>query len=90
MFEFSKSAAGGLLGRFLRDESGTSAIEYAIIASGVSIVIRNGRDLGHCRQGLLHERRRRAEVKLAVIPEAANESGRNCTDRVMDSGLAPV
>ena len=39
MFEFSKSAAGGLLGRFLRDESGTSAIEYAIIASGVSIVI---------------------------------------------------
>ena len=24
---------------FLRDESGTSAIEYAIIASGVSIVI---------------------------------------------------
>ena len=39
MFEFSKSAAGGLLGRYLRDESGTSAIEYAIIASGVSIVI---------------------------------------------------
>ena len=32
MFEFSKFAAGGLLGRFLRDESGTSAIEYAIIA----------------------------------------------------------
>ena len=39
MFEFSKPAAGRLLGRFLRDESGTSAIEYAIIASGVSIVI---------------------------------------------------
>ena len=39
MFEFSKSAAGRLLGRFLRDESGTSAIEYAIIASGVYIVI---------------------------------------------------
>ena len=39
MFEFSKPAAGRLLGRFLRDESGTSAIEYAIIASGVSIAI---------------------------------------------------
>lgn len=39
MFEYSKAAAGRLLGRFLRDESGSSAIEYAIIASGVSIVI---------------------------------------------------
>jgi pilus assembly protein Flp/PilA len=28
-----------LLDRFLRDESGASAIEYALIASGVSIVI---------------------------------------------------
>jgi pilus assembly protein Flp/PilA len=43
MFEYSKPAAGRLLarllGRFLRDESGASAIEYAIIASGISIVI---------------------------------------------------
>jgi pilus assembly protein Flp/PilA len=39
MFEFLKPAAVGLLGRFLRDEGGTNAIEYAIIASGVSIVI---------------------------------------------------
>jgi pilus assembly protein Flp/PilA len=39
MFDFSKTAAARWLGRFLRDESGTSAIEYAIIASGVSIVI---------------------------------------------------
>jgi pilus assembly protein Flp/PilA len=39
MFECSKPAAGRLLGRFLRDESGASAIEYAIIASGISIVI---------------------------------------------------
>jgi pilus assembly protein Flp/PilA len=39
MFEFSKAAAGDLLGRFIRDESGTTAIEYAIIASGVSIAI---------------------------------------------------
>jgi pilus assembly protein Flp/PilA len=39
MFEVLKPAAGDLLGRFLRDESGSSAIEYAIIASGVSILI---------------------------------------------------
>ena len=39
MFEHSKSAGGRLLGRFLRDESGASAIEYAIIASGISIAI---------------------------------------------------
>jgi pilus assembly protein Flp/PilA len=39
MFELCKSKARGLIGRFLRDEGGTSAIEYAIIASGVSIVI---------------------------------------------------
>ena len=39
IFEFSKATAARCLGRFLRDESGTSAIEYAIIASGVSIVI---------------------------------------------------
>jgi pilus assembly protein Flp/PilA len=39
MFELCKSKARGLIGRFLGDEGGTSAIEYAIIASGVSIVI---------------------------------------------------
>ena len=39
MFEFLKPAAGGLLGRFLRDQTGATAIEYAMIASGVSIVI---------------------------------------------------
>jgi pilus assembly protein Flp/PilA len=39
MFEFLKPAAGGLLGRFFRDEGGATAIEYALIASGVSIVI---------------------------------------------------
>jgi pilus assembly protein Flp/PilA len=39
MFGFLKPATGGLLGRFLQDEDGTTAIEYAIIASGVSIVI---------------------------------------------------
>jgi pilus assembly protein Flp/PilA len=39
MFKSSKPAIRQLLARFLRDESGTTAIEYAIIASGVSIVI---------------------------------------------------
>jgi Flp pilus assembly pilin Flp len=39
MLELGKAKADGLIGRFLRDERGTSAIEYAIIASGVSIVI---------------------------------------------------
>jgi len=39
MFESLKPAAGRLLGRFLRDHSGATAIEYAMIASGVSIVI---------------------------------------------------
>ena len=39
MFKALTSAICPLLGRFLRDESGTTAIEYALIASGVSIVI---------------------------------------------------
>ena len=39
MLELDKAKVGGLIGRFRRDERGTSAIEYAIIASGVSIVI---------------------------------------------------
>jgi pilus assembly protein Flp/PilA len=30
---------GDVLGHFLRDESGSTAIEYALVASGVSIVI---------------------------------------------------
>jgi pilus assembly protein Flp/PilA len=39
MFTSSTPAIRPLLVRFLRDESGASAIEYAIIASGVSIAI---------------------------------------------------
>jgi pilus assembly protein Flp/PilA len=39
MFRSSTRAIGGLFRRFLGDESGASAIEYAIIASGVSIAI---------------------------------------------------
>jgi pilus assembly protein Flp/PilA len=39
MLKHSKSADAGLLGRFLRNDSGSTAIEYALIASGVSIVI---------------------------------------------------
>jgi pilus assembly protein Flp/PilA len=39
MFKSSTPAIRQLLARFLRDESGITAIEYAIIASGVSIVI---------------------------------------------------
>jgi pilus assembly protein Flp/PilA len=35
----STSAIHQLPGRFLRDQSGATAIEYALIASGVSIVI---------------------------------------------------
>jgi pilus assembly protein Flp/PilA len=39
MFKSATSAIRPLLARFMRDESGTTAIEYALIASGVSIVI---------------------------------------------------
>jgi pilus assembly protein Flp/PilA len=39
MFKASTSAIRPLLGGFLRDECGTTAIEYALIASGVSIAI---------------------------------------------------
>jgi pilus assembly protein Flp/PilA len=35
----AKRANTDLLGRFLRNESGGTAIEYALIASGISIVI---------------------------------------------------
>jgi pilus assembly protein Flp/PilA len=39
MFKSSGNAIAGSLLRFVRDESGATAIEYALIASGVSIVI---------------------------------------------------
>ena len=39
MFQLSTLALPGPLRRFLRDESGATAIEYALIASGISIVI---------------------------------------------------
>jgi len=39
MFKISTPAIRTLFGRFLRDERGSTAIEYALIASGVSIVI---------------------------------------------------
>ena len=34
-----ESAMKSLLKRFLRDQAGATAIEYALIASGISIVI---------------------------------------------------
>jgi pilus assembly protein Flp/PilA len=39
MFKISTPAIRALLGRFLRNECGSTAIEYALIASGVSIAI---------------------------------------------------
>ena len=39
MFKSSIRATRTALGRFLRDDRGATSIEYAIIASGVSIVI---------------------------------------------------
>ena len=39
MSKRSRSADVGLLRRFARDESAATAIEYALIASGISIVI---------------------------------------------------
>ena len=39
MFNSSTRAIRAALGRFLRDDRGATAIEYAIIASGISIVI---------------------------------------------------
>lgn len=39
MTKRSTSIDTGLLRRFLRDERAASAIEYALIASGISIVI---------------------------------------------------
>jgi len=39
MSKRSASADKGLLRRFLRDDSAATAIEYALIASGISIAI---------------------------------------------------
>jgi pilus assembly protein Flp/PilA len=39
MSQRSTSADAGLLRRFARDDSAASSIEYALIASGISIVI---------------------------------------------------
>jgi pilus assembly protein Flp/PilA len=39
MFKSSMQATGAAFRRFLSDASGATAIEYALIASGVSIVI---------------------------------------------------
>ncbi len=39
MFKTSTPAIRTVFSRFLRDECGSTAIEYALIASGVSIVI---------------------------------------------------
>jgi len=39
MFKSSTQVIGGALRRFVRDERGATAIEYALLASGVSIVI---------------------------------------------------
>jgi pilus assembly protein Flp/PilA len=39
MFQFSTLALYRPLRRFLRDERGATAIEYALIASGISIAI---------------------------------------------------
>jgi pilus assembly protein Flp/PilA len=39
MFKSPTLAIRRHLGRFLRDQSGATAIEYAIIASGVSVAI---------------------------------------------------
>lgn len=35
----NQTYASSLLGRFSRDEAGATAIEYALIASGISVVI---------------------------------------------------
>jgi pilus assembly protein Flp/PilA len=39
MFQFSTLALRGSLRRFLHDERAATAIEYALIASGISIAI---------------------------------------------------
>lgn len=39
MFKFATTSIGTTLRRFVSDRSGATAIEYALIASGISIVI---------------------------------------------------
>ena len=39
MFKSASSAIAAPLSRFLRDDSGATAIEYAMIASGVGVAI---------------------------------------------------
>ncbi len=39
MFKFTSAQIAGPLSRFMRDESGATAIEYALIASGVAVTI---------------------------------------------------
>ncbi len=39
MFSFTRQLMRVSVGRFLRDESGATAIEYAMIASGIAVAI---------------------------------------------------
>jgi pilus assembly protein Flp/PilA len=39
MFKFTSAEIARPLSRFMRDESGATAIEYALIASGVAVTI---------------------------------------------------
>jgi pilus assembly protein Flp/PilA len=39
MFSFARQLTGATVRRFLRDESGATAIEYAMIASGIAVAI---------------------------------------------------
>jgi pilus assembly protein Flp/PilA len=39
MFSFTRQLMGASVRRFARDESGATAIEYAMIASGIAVAI---------------------------------------------------
>ncbi|HVU40032.1 MAG: Flp family type IVb pilin [Xanthobacteraceae bacterium] len=39
MFSFTRRVVGTSVRRFVRDESGATAIEYAMIASGIAVAI---------------------------------------------------
>ena len=39
MFSFTRRLIGASVRRFVRDESGATAIEYAMIASGIAVAI---------------------------------------------------
>ncbi len=39
MFSFTRQLMGVAVRRFLRDQSGATAIEYAMIASGIAVAI---------------------------------------------------